>query len=340
MKKQNSTASESWIELHLHLDGAITSEIAKKLAILQNIELPTQNTCELQNLLQVPSNCQNLNDFLQCFALPLTLLQTKIGISEAVFLVASALEQQQVIYAELRFAPQLHTQKGLSQEEVILSALEGVKRSPIPLNLILCCMRGENTHDANLETLRLAKKYLVAHGGVVALDLAGAEGLYPTTAYQDIFAQAKQMQIPFTIHAGEAAGADSVETALSFGANRIGHGVRSFENPAVLEQLQQSQVALELCPTSNRQTNAIPNMQQYPLLSYLNQGICVTLNTDDMAICGITLADEFCYMQENFGLTDAQKLRLLQNAANAAFTDEATKRYLHQTLQTTYQTKI
>lgn len=337
MKKQSSTSPEALIELHLHLDGAITPEIAKKLAILQNIHLPTQNESELQNLLQVSPNCQNLNDFLQCFALPLTLLQTKIGISEAIFLVASALQKQQVIYAELRFAPQLHTQKGLSQEDVILAALEGRKRAPIPLNLILCCMRGEETQNANRETLRLAKKYLVTHGGVVALDLAGAEGLYPTMAYQDIFTQAKQMQIPFTIHAGEAAGADSVATALSFGAQRIGHGVRSFEDPAVLEQLQQSQVALEMCPTSNRQTNAIPDMRQYPLLSYLAQGICVTLNTDDMAICGITLADEYRYMQ-TFGLTNTQKLRLLQNAANAAFTDTATKKYLLQTIEQTYQT--
>lgn len=340
MKKQNSTASESFIELHLHLDGAITPDIAKKLAKLQNIKLPTQNEQELQNLLQVPSNCQNLNDFLQCFALPLTLLQTKIGITEAVFLVASALHQQQVIYAELRFAPQLHTQKGLSQEDVISAALEGVKHAPIPLNLILCCMRGADTHDANQETLRLAKKHLVTHGGVVALDLAGAEGLYPTMAYENLFAQAKQMQIPFTIHAGEAAGADSVKAAIAFGAKRIGHGVRSFENPAVLAQLQQSQIALEMCPTSNRQTNAIPDMRQYPLLSYLQQGICVTLNTDDMAICGITLADEFRYMQETFGLTKAQKLQLLQNAANAAFTDEATKKYLRETLKNTYQTEL
>lgn len=338
MKKQISTVSEALIELHLHLDGAITPDIAKKLAVLQNIDLPTWEDAALQTLLQVPPNCQNLNDFLQCFALPLTLLQTKIGISEAVFLVSSALQQQHVIYAELRFAPQLHTQNGLSQEDVILSALEGVKRAPIPLNLILCCMRGEDTQDANLKTLRLAKKYLVKHGGVVALDLAGAEGLYPTTAYQDIFAQAKQMQIPFTIHAGEAASADSVKAALSFGAKRIGHGVRSFEDAALLAQLQQSQIALEMCPTSNRQTNAIPDMSQYPLLSYLAQGICVTLNTDDMAICGITLADEFRYMQK-FGLTDTQKLRLLQNAANAAFTDETTKKYLLQTLEATYQTE-
>lgn len=111
----------------------------------------------------------------ECFDLPLSLLQTEEALEEAVYLILSEMKEDGVIYAELRFAPQLHTQKEMTQETAIHAALRGLKRAPIPGNLILCCMRGDLNQKENLETLELAKKYLVEDGGVVAIDLAGAE---------------------------------------------------------------------------------------------------------------------------------------------------------------------
>src|SRR5699024_251334 len=143
-----------------------------------------------------------------------------------------------------------------------------------------------------METIRLAKKYLVKDGGVVAIDLAGAEGLFPTADYKEEFEEAQRLGIPVTIHAGEADGAESVKTALEFGAVRIGHGVRSFEDPGLLQELKRRQTCLEMCPTSNRQTKAIENMEQYPFTDYLKMGICVTINTDDMAISRTTIQKE------------------------------------------------
>lgn len=314
-----------YIDLHLHLDGAITPEIAKKLAQLQGITLPAQDDDALRAMLTVPADCTSLNDFLSCFALPDSLMQTAEGLREAVRLVMDDAMSRGVIYAELRFAPQLHTDGGMTQEEAVLGALDGLKQSQLKGNLILCCMRGADTADANFETLELAKKYLTEDGGVVAIDLAGAEALFPTKDYRALFARAKEYGVPFTIHAGEADGADSIRDAIGFGASRIGHGVRCYEDPALTELVIERGIPLEMCPTSNRQTHAVENMQDYPFMDYLNNGVKVTLNTDDPAIEGVTLAGEYRYMEETFGLTEAQKRILLKNAVDAAFTAESVK---------------
>ena len=321
-----------FIDLHLHLDGAITAEIAKELARLQGITLPAEDDGTLRSMLSVPADCTSLNDFLACFALPDSLMQTEEGLREAVRLVMDDALSQGVIYAELRFAPQLHTDGGMTQEKAVLAALDGLKRSALKGNLILCCMRGADTAHANLETLELAKKYLTEDGGVVAIDLAGAEALYPTKDYRALFARAKEYGVPFTIHAGEADGADSIRDAIAFGASRIGHGVRCFEDAALTELVRERGIPFEMCPTSNRQTHAVESMDDYPFMDYLEQGIKVTLNTDDPAIEGTTLAGEFRYMEEVFGLTGEQEKALLNNAVDAAFTCESVKSELRNRL--------
>ena len=325
-------ACSKYIDLHLHLDGAVTVDIAKELAKIQGITLPTADDDELRSMLTVPEDCTSLNDFLSCFALPDSLMQTEEGLREAVRLVMDDSLSQGVIYAELRFAPQLHTDGGMNQEQAVLAALEGLKRSRLKGNLILCCMRGRDNSDANFETLELAKKYLVEDGGVVAIDLAGAEALFPTEDYRDLFARAKEYGVPFTIHAGEAAGADSIRTAVEFGASRIGHGVRCYEDDSLTELVIERGVPFEMCPTSNRQTHAVDSMDDYPFMDYLKKGVKVTLNTDDPAIEGTTLAGEYRYMEDTFGLTPEQKELLLKNAIDAAFTTDSVKAGLRESL--------
>ncbi len=330
MKKENNR--NRYIDLHAHLDGCITVDIAKKLAALQQITLPSKNDEELLSLLSVPDTCENLNDFLKCFDLPLSLLQTEEALEEAVYLVLSEMQTDGVIYAELRFAPQFHTQKGMTQETAIQAALRGLKKSPIPGNLILCCMRGETNQQENLETLELARKYLVEDGGVVAIDLAGAEALFPTEDYETLFAKAKEEKVPFTIHAGEAGDAEDVKTAIRMGASRIGHGVRIAGNEEVIQLVKDAGIFLEMCPTSNRQTKAVANMSDYPLKDFLEKGLKVTLNTDDPAIERTTLSREFQYMETLSGLTKEQQKQLLFNSVEAAFTSEKRKKGLHKQL--------
>ena len=307
-----------YIDLHLHLDGAITPEIARKLAGLQGIKLPDSDD-ELKKQLMVPADCESLNDFLNCFALPLSLLQTREGLSEAVRLLGDKLMAEGLEYAEIRYAPQLHNEKGMTQEDAVLAALDGLKKTGFHVNLILCCMRGEGNDAENFATLELARKYLTDDGGVVAIDLAGAEGLFPTSDYRELFEQASRYEVPFTIHAGEADGPESIRLAVEYGARRIGHGVRAFEDMEVVELLRDKGVTLELCPTSNRMTRAFTDIRNYPLRRFMEAGVKVTLNTDDPGIEGITLADEYDLMRKEIGLTNEEEDILHVNALNAAF---------------------
>lgn len=319
---------DKFIDLHLHLDGAVTPSIARSLAACQAMELPVDDEASLSRLLTVPPDCTSLNDFLKCFDLPLSLMQTPTGLSQAVRLICDNIMSQGVLYAELRFAPQLHTQKGMSQSQAVLAAVEGLKLTKLKANLILCFMRGKDNMQQNLETLEVATKYLVPDGGAVAVDLAGAEALFPTYGYKSLFDKVRERGLPYTIHAGEASGADSVRSAIEFGARRIGHGVRSFEDTDVLKMIKERGIFLEMCPTSNRQTHAISDMSKYPLVDYLRFGIRVTVNTDDMGIEGTTLPDEFRYLEDNFGLTQKEEKTILRNSVDAAFTTDDVKKDL------------
>lgn len=315
-----------YIDLHFHLDGSIVLPIAKELGRIQNIKLPGENDEELEKHLSVES-AENLNQFLKCFELPLELLQTEIGITESVKLVANNIKSQGVIYVEMRFAPQFHTKKGLNQEKVIQAAIKGKNEASIKVNLILCFIRQKNNKKENEETLRLAKEYFKT-GDIVAVDIAGDEANNPILDYKDLFDKCKEYGIPFTIHAGEAAGPESVKNAINLGAKRIGHGTRAFIDNDVVELIKKNDIFLEMCPTSNEKTKALDNMDDFPFMNYLNKGIKVTLNTDDMAIARTTLANEFRYMEEKFGLNYEQEKIIISNSIDAAFATDDVKQWL------------
>ena len=220
----------------------------------------------------------------------------------------------------------------MTQEKAILAALDGLRKTTLKVNLILCFMRGDGNMEENYETLKLARKYLVKDGGVVALDLAGAEAQFETSNYKEIFAKAKEYGIPFTIHAGEADGPKSVRDAIEFGAKRIGHGTRAYQDPSVVELIKSRGIFLEMCPTSNKQTFAVEDMSTYPFMDYLHNDIKVTLNTDDMGIERTTLPKEFEYMENKFGLTYSDEKIILRNSIEAAFTTDNVKQQLKQNL--------
>lgn len=320
-----------YIDLHLHLDGSITPEIAKKLAKLQNIELPARNDEELEDLLQYTVR-SNLVEFLKRFEIPLSLLQTYEGLKEATYLILEDMNKNGDIYVELRYAPQLHTLKGMTQEDAINAVLDGMKKSSLKANIILCLMRGEGNEAANLETIELARKYLVKDGGVVALDLAGAESLYPTSKYRNEFELVKKYNIPFTIHSGESEGPEGVKLAIEYGASRIGHGVRIREDKEVMALVKEKGIPLELCPTSNYLTQAIASFDDYPIIDYMNDGIKVTINTDDPAIEDTTIEKEHAVIKKYVGMNDEQQLAILNNSIDAAFTTNEVKEELRKQL--------
>lgn len=312
------------IDLHLHFDGSLLPQTILELAKEQGIALPSEEPDELKLFLSAPADCKSLNEYLEKFDLPLSVLQTKEAIRKAMYILVRTLREQAMLYAEIRLAPQQHTKKGLSQEQVVGAALLGMQEAMVgsffKAKLILCCMRRGDNEAENRETVRVAASYLGR--GVAALDLAGAEALYPTRDFEPIFALAREYHVPFTIHAGEADGPESVREALRMGASRIGHGVRSGEDKELLAWLRERKIPLEMCVTSNVQTKAAPSLREHPILSYLRQGLLVTVNTDNMTVSDTTIEREYSLLSAKLGMSSAEKRQLLLNGAEAAFLTE------------------
>ena len=309
------------IDLHLHLDGSLTPEEVLIYAGISGVSLPTENVGEIKDLLTVQPGCRNLSEYLEKFVLPLQVLQTAETLELSVCGLVKRLAQQGLCYAEIRFAPQFHTNRGLTQREVTQAAVNGLKKgireSGMPANLILCCMRGKDNRAENRETVSMAGEFLGK--GICALDLAGNEAAFPTRDYADIFIEAKGQGIPVIIHAGEAAGAESVRSALELGAVRIGHGIHAIEDPALMEELKERDVILELCYSSNLQTRAADSPQSYPLAGFMESGIRTSVNTDNMTVSDTTLWREYDLLQRQFSLGEEVLKGLALNAAQGAF---------------------
>ena len=312
-----------FIDLHLHLDGSVPVATVKKL--MQEHGMPQLTDQELS----VDNSCSSLEEFLEKFALPNQLMQTKHDLKAIVFDLLTELKSQGLVYAEIRFAPQLHTKKGLTQKEVIASAIGGIKKfyqrqkedkdhPELHAGLILCLMRFAHNNIENMETVELAKEFLGK--GVVGLDLAGAEGPIPNINYQKFFQRAQDLDVPYTIHAGEAAGPDSIRQALEMGAKRIGHGIRCTEDPALTQYLIDHQIILECCATSNMNTKAFDQIDSYPIKKLLHMGMKVTLNSDDMTVSNTNLPHEYQLLEEKTALTPEEETTLYLNAVDAAFT--------------------
>lgn len=320
------------IDLHLHLDGSLTPEEVLTFAGISGVSLPTESAGEIKDLLTVQPGCRNLGEYLEKFELPLQVLQTTETLELSVCGLVKRLAQQGLCYAEIRFAPQFHTKKGLTQREVIQAAAnglkKGIKESGMPANLILCCMRGKDNSAENQETVSIAGEFLGK--GVCALDLAGNEAAFPTRDFADIFLEAKEQGIPVIIHAGEAAGAESVRSALELGAVRIGHGIHAIEDPALMEELKERDIVLELCYSSNLQTKAADSSESYPLAGFMERGIRTSVNTDNMTVSDTTLWREYDLLQRQFSFGEEVLRGLALNAVQGAFVTAKEKERLRE----------
>lgn len=321
----NTPSYPAWIDVHLHLDGSIPVDTARRLAAEQGVPVPDSQE-EFKRVMSVMHDCKNLNDYLARFQLVCSLLHVQEAISAGMHDLLAELHRQGLLYAEIRFAPQKSCMQGLTQYEVTEIALQAMQNSPIPCGLILSMMRGDDTHEANKETIEVAKTFYGK--GVVAVDLAGAESLYPTHTFAEEFAMVREAGIPLIVHAGEAAGAESVRCAVEAGAVRIGHGVRSLEDPAVVQLLVDRKVTLELCPTSNLQTGIFPSYAAYPIRRLMDAGVRVCVNTDNMTVSDTTLAKEWQHLIEAAHLNEEDIRRILRDTIEATFAPEKIKEQL------------
>lgn len=315
------------IELHVHLDGSVLPQTLIELAQQQGGELPVADPDELSAYMSAPESCQSLNEYLRTFDFVLPYLQSYEALERVAYELVQQCADDQVQYVEVRFAPQLHRQQGLTVAETYEAVISGLRRAEqqfgVMARCIGICLRGHQD-EQNMEVVEAAAPFL--QRGLVAVDLAGAEALYPPELYAAMFKRAQQLGIPVTIHAGEAGGAENIAIAVSqLGAQRIGHGVRLQENPQFLQEIADKHIPLEFCPISNLQTKAVAEWSLYPIVSYMEQGIHITVNTDNLTVSQTSLTKELMTLQERCGLSDQAIVQLQRNAASAIFLEQPAK---------------
>lgn len=304
-------------DLHCHLDGSLSVECIRSMAGQAGIKLDERN---LKERLFADFQCKSLAEYLTKFDLPLECLVTRENFTAAVKDVMKTAAKERVVYMEIRFAPLLSVRDGLSVEQIIEGALEGLKQGEreygIRGNLILCGMRHMSSEE-NVKLVKTAKEY---YGyGVCGVDLAGDEAAFPVQQQAKMFETAKELGIPFTIHAGECGSSESIWKALELGASRIGHGIAAMKDRKLMEYCAKHKIPFEMCPISNLQTKAVKGMEEYPLELFLDEGIPVTINTDNRTVSNTSMTRELQMLQEYYGFADEVLEKLMENAKEAAF---------------------
>lgn len=326
-KSNGSLKSMPKVDLHVHLDGSVLPETLIELARHNGPELPERDPELLWPYMRVEGQCDSLAQYLEKFRFVLPYLQTEYALERVAYELVKQSAEQGCRYLEARFAPQLHRASGLTVEATIDCVLRGLsageKEFGVISRCIAICLRGHSLKK-NVEVIRSASGHYGR--GLVAVDLAGSEAQYPPELYEAEFRLARELGLPITIHAGEAAGADSVyQSVKMLGASRIGHGVRMQEDSEVTELIRSLGIPLEMCPTSNMQTKAALGWETYPLRQYFDMGIPVTVNTDNLSVSGTSITKEYEALREHLCFTDAELCAIAFNGAEAAFLEAAAK---------------
>ena len=315
------------VELHCHLDGSIRPETILDIAIKENISIPTTDLNEFKKLVQVSDECQSLKDYISKFDLPLKVMLKKEHIYRITKELLEDLSKDNVKYAELRFSPFFHMRGGLSFDEVLHTIIEAMESSKndfgIKSNIILICMR-HHTVEESIQVVKMGSKFLGK--GVVAVDLAGNEHDFPPEIHEPAFKLAKKYGYKITIHAGETGICKNISTSIkNLFADRIGHGVYAYNDPEILDYIIQNKIPLEMCPTSNVQTKAVTSIKTHPIKEYLNKGVIVTVNTDNLTVSNTTLLKEYELLINELDFTYEDIKKVIENGINSSFQSEEEK---------------
>lgn len=310
------------IELHLHLDCSISYRVASSL-------IPGISPGVFRRKLVAPEKCKDLPDYLKRADAAIEILQDIDALRLTTSDLIRQLNEENIAYAEIRFAPLEHTTKGLKPEEVVEAVLEELKkqtkRFPIDCGLIICTLRHYD-EKKSLQAAALATRY--QNEGVVGFDLAADES-YPADAHIRAFEWVRKQGMKTTAHAGEARGAESVWEVLNkLKPDRIGHGVRCVEDPELLAYLCKKNIHLEVCPSSNIQTNVYQQLEQHSLPKLFKEGISFSINTDSRTISYTTLTREYQLVKDVFGMNDQIVEYARSEAIKNAFMRPDKRRFL------------
>ena len=316
-------ASLAKVELHLHLDCSLSYRVVSRLA-------PSVSRQEFDAEFVAPPQCSSLADFLTRAPRGFQLMQSEEALRLVVEDLFEQLAADNIIYAEIRYAPLLHLAGGLTPEAVVSivdhATEQCIQATGIEARLILCTLRHYDMAQSLL-TAHLVERFKGSR--VVALDIAGDEAGYSIDAHIPAYRYAIEHGLHRTAHAGEARGADSVwETLRAFQPSRIGHGVRSSEDASLVEHLRRERIHLEVCPSSNVQTRTCLSYDQHPIDRLLREGVSLGISTDTRTITNVTLELEYARLRKHFGWGDEELLTCNREALRAAFLDEPTRAHL------------
>ena len=302
------------IELHVHLDGSLNID---KIS-----EITKEDKKVLEEKMTAGEKLSSLKDYLDKFDYAVSLLQIPDLIRKLASSLREDLIKDNVIYAEVRYAPLKHISY-ISMDEFIDIVYEELnKDKKLKVKLILCMMRNDSKLN-NMKVINLAKKHLKKE--VVGIDLAGDEDSYPTKNFKDLFDYANELKIPITIHSGESTNYKEVEAALNMHAKRIGHGIRSIDNFDLINKLKDNNILLELCPTSNVQTNSVDIYKNHPIKLFSLLGVTYSINTDNRLVSEIDLSREYKKLIDNRLVTIEGIIKSNLNAIKYSFLTEEEK---------------
>jgi adenosine deaminase len=322
--------------LHDHLDGGLRVSTVIELAAEIGWTLPRSDADELQAWFTAGAAAQDLMQYLATFEHTLAVMQAADHIERVAYEAVSDLADDGVVYAEIRFAPELHQRQGLSLDQVVSAVTDGFRRAErdaigrgreIHSFAILCAMR---TEQRSLEIAHLVDRMREHDDKVVAFDLAGAETGWPPSLHEDALAAARERHLNITIHASEPPDLELISDALAHGAHRIGHGVRLQSDLTIVDgeivamgplaaYVLDHQVPLEMAPTCHVQIGAVPDLARHPIGPMLRAGFDVSVNTDNRLMSDVMPSSELAAVATTFGLTDAEVVQLVRNGIMAGF---------------------
>nr|WP_231709994.1 adenosine deaminase [Arthrobacter zhangbolii] len=339
------------VSLHDHLDGGLRPATIIELAAAVGHQLPATDPVALGEWFRESADSGSLPRYLETFDHTIAVMQTREGLTRVAREFVEDLVADGVVYAEIRWAPEQHLSGGLSLDEAVEAVQAGLEEgvmnaetagSFIQVGQLITAMRHA---DRGMEIAELAVRH--RDSGAVGFDIAGAEDGFPASRFKDAFTYLAENQFPATVHAGEAAGIESIVDALVHGrALRLGHGVRIAEDITVEFEADDAAspdepevgmvsigrvagwvrdrgIALEVCPSSNLQTGAVASfgedIETHPIDLLYQTGFAVTVNTDNRLMSNVSLTGEFELLMDTFDYDLDDLLELTMNAVNAAF---------------------
>jgi adenosine deaminase len=310
-------------ELHLHLDGSLRPATALRLARQRRLD-EGMSLAAIRARLRAPMPCRDQAELLAAFDLPIALLQDAEALERVAHELVEDVAEDGTTYVEVRWAPSLHTRRGLSLRDgigaVVAGARSGSAATGVVVRLVAVALRTLDPDD-EAAMARVAAGFRA--DGLAGFDLAGREADAPDPVrFERAFAVARDAGLGLTCHAGEWGGAAQVRRALELGVTRIAHGAPAADDPALVAELVARGVTLDLCPTSNVQAAIVPSLAAHPLARLHRAGVPVTLSTDDRTVSDLTLPREYANALEPIGLSLGELVAIDRHAFEVAFLAE------------------